>query len=78
MESFAGIDVYSDPGREGTGWVKRTVDIRSDAGWVHLVHESAEVIERDYARIVELMPTMFRVRAAEGDREDARTPGRAE
>ncbi|CAM9640912.1 unnamed protein product, partial [Choristocarpus tenellus] len=56
MESFAGIDVYpgfSTPG----GHVEPTIDIRSDAGWVRLVHESEEVVEKDYQRTVDLMPT---------------------
>lgn len=61
MESFAGIDVYADPANGGSGYVKKTIDIRSDAGWVRLVHDRAEVVERDYRRVVELMPTMYQV-----------------
>eukprot|EP00752_Nemacystus_decipiens_P001229 g1228.t1 len=61
LESFAGIDVYADPKNGGSGHVKKTIDIRSDAGWVRLVHDSEEVVERDYRRVVELMPTMYRV-----------------
>lgn len=53
--------MYPDPERGGTGWVKRTIDIRSDAGWVHLVHENPDVVERDFQRVVEFMPTMYRV-----------------
>ncbi|CAM9458146.1 unnamed protein product, partial [Hapterophycus canaliculatus] len=64
LESFAGIDVYADPKNGGSGHVKRTIDIRSDAGWVRLVHDREDVVERDYRRVVELMPTMFRVSAA--------------
>ena len=64
MESFAGIDVYADPGRGGSGHMKKTIDIRSDAGWVRLVHDNKEVVERDYRRVVELMPTMYEVSAA--------------
>lgn len=65
MESFAGIDVYADPARGGSGYVKKTIDIRSDAGWVRLVHDKSEVVERDYKRVVELMPTMYRVSGEE-------------
>lgn len=61
MESFAGIDVYADPAMAGSGIMKKTIDIRSDAGWVRLVHSTAEVVERDYRRVVELMPTMYKV-----------------
>lgn len=70
MESFVGIDVYADPERGGTGQVKKTIDIRSDAGWVHLVHQDLDVLDRDYRRVVELMPTMLKVSQAveaEGD-----------
>ncbi|CAM9099654.1 unnamed protein product [Scytosiphon promiscuus] len=63
LESFAGIDVYADPKNGGSGYVKKTIDIRSDAGWVRLVHDQEGVVERDYRRVVELMPTMFRVSA---------------
>lgn len=66
LESFAGIDVYADPKNGGSGHVKKTIDIRSDAGWVRLVHDREEVVERDYRRVVELMPTMYRVSPAEG------------
>ncbi|CAM9760437.1 unnamed protein product, partial [Ectocarpus fasciculatus] len=61
LESFAGIDVYADPKNGGSGHVKKTIDIRSDAGWVRLVHDKEEVVERDYRRVVELMPTMYKV-----------------
>ncbi|CAM9221152.1 unnamed protein product [Ectocarpus sp. 8 AP-2014] len=61
LESFAGIDVYADPKNGGSGHVKKTIDIRSDAGWVRLVHDDEEVVERDYRRMVELMPTMYKV-----------------
>lgn len=61
LESFAGIDVYADPKNGGSGHLKKTIDIRSDAGWVQLVHDSEEVVESDYRRVVELMPTMYQV-----------------
>lgn len=67
MESFAGIDVYADPAMGGSGYVKKTIDIRSDAGWVRLVHDRAEVVERDYRRVVELMPTMYKVKVPEDE-----------
>ncbi|CAN0350744.1 unnamed protein product [Pylaiella littoralis] len=61
LESFVGMDVYADPKNGGSGQMKKTIDIRSDAGWVQLVHDREEVVERDYRRVVELMPTMYRV-----------------
>lgn len=71
MESFVEIDVYADPARGGTGELKKTIDIRSDAGWVHLVHGNLDVLEQDYRRVVELMPTMYRVsRNEEGGDHD--------
>lgn len=65
MESFAGMDVYADPERGGTGEVKKTIDIRSDAGWVHLVHENLDVLDEDFKRVVQFMPTMYRVSSSE-------------
>ena len=38
-----------------------TVDIRTDAGWVQLVHENPEALQRDYEQIVDWMPGMFSV-----------------
>jgi hypothetical protein len=36
-----------------------TIDIRTDAGWVQIVNDDKEAFQRDYERIVELMPELF-------------------
>lgn len=41
--------------------IRKTVDIRSDSGWAHIMNDDKEVFESDYARLVELMKTMFEV-----------------
>ena len=41
--------------------IQKTVDIRSDSGWAHLMNDNEEVFDRDYARLVELMKEMFEV-----------------
>jgi len=41
--------------------VTPTVDIRSDAGWIHLINDDPSQLQSDYETIVNLMPTMFRV-----------------
>ena len=42
--------------------IKKTIDIRSDSGWVHLLNDDKEQFITDYDRIVELMPSMFIVK----------------
>jgi gamma-glutamylcyclotransferase (GGCT)/AIG2-like uncharacterized protein YtfP len=39
--------------------IGKTIDIRSDSGWVHLMNDDEEQFIADYNRIVELMPLMF-------------------
>lgn len=39
--------------------IGKTIDIRSDSGWIHLMNDDEEQFIMDYNRIVELMPTMF-------------------
>jgi hypothetical protein len=63
LRSFQAIDVY-DKFAEGQV-VTPTIDIRSDAGWVRLCHSDAAVVEQDYQFIVNAMPTMFEVAAAQ-------------
>ena len=67
MASVVDLEVYSEfleVGRQ----IHPTVDIKSDAGWIQLVHPDPEVFETDFQRIIELMPTLFEV-------EDETTPG---
>mmetsp|Transcript_19588 Transcript_19588/g.29053 ORF Transcript_19588/g.29053 Transcript_19588/m.29053 type:complete len:546 (+) Transcript_19588:160-1797(+) len=42
--------------------IEPTVDIKTDAGWVQLIHDDAETFVKDYQRILELMPLLFSVR----------------
>lgn len=42
--------------------IEKTINIRSDCGWVHLINDDQDQFKRDYDRIVELMPLMFVVK----------------
>ena len=58
MDSYVSDEVFYTPGEE----VLLTVDIKTDAGSIHLFHETAAVVESDYRHIVQvLQPAMFRV-----------------
>ena len=39
--------------------IGKTIDIRSDSGWVHLMNDDENQFISDYNRIVELMPSIF-------------------
>jgi hypothetical protein len=54
----------------------KTVDIRTDCGYVLLVHDDPDVIARDYDHIVSLQSTMFEIEQEEKeeDREVADEP----
>ncbi|KAL3774936.1 hypothetical protein ACHAW5_001298 [Stephanodiscus triporus] len=39
--------------------IQKTIDIRTDTGWAHLMNNDEEEFRRDYARLVELMKDMF-------------------
>jgi len=41
--------------------VEKTINIRSDSGWVHIINDDEEQFQQDYNRIVDLMPLMFSV-----------------
>ena len=58
MESVLDMQVYGaflEIGAE----ISPTRDIRSDAGWVQLINEDQEQFQKDFERIVELMPSLF-------------------
>lgn len=55
MESVHLVDMQFEAGDR----ITKTVDIRTDSGYVLLIHEDPEVITKDYARICELQKTMF-------------------
>ena len=63
LESCVAMEVY--PGFEVGSTVKRTKDIRSDCGWVHLVNESEECMMRDYNMVCRMMQSMFEIVAEE-------------
>ncbi|KAL9182807.1 hypothetical protein ACHAXT_004086 [Thalassiosira profunda] len=41
--------------------IEKTVDIRSDTGWAHLMNDDEDEFRRDYARLVELQKEMVEV-----------------
>lgn len=60
MPSVLDFEIYSEfctPGVE----IKKTLDIKTDAGWVQLINDDRDNLEEDYKKIVDLMPTMFQV-----------------
>lgn len=60
MASVGNMEVYNKFLEVGTH-IHPTVDIKSDAGWVQLVHPDSEIFEADFQRILELMPILFDV-----------------
>ena len=60
LPSVFNMEVY-DPFVSPGSAIEPTVDIKTDAGWVQLVNDDEDALERDYAEIVRLMPAMFRV-----------------
>jgi len=59
LPSVMAMEVYPDFSLGNK--VEKTINIRSDSGWVHLINTDEEQFQRDYNRIVELMPLMFSV-----------------
>ena len=60
MESVLDLEVYG-PFLEPGNRIEKTIDIRTDCGWVQMVHPDEDTFRRDYERILELMPTLFEV-----------------
>jgi len=60
LSSVYAMEVYDhfEPGSR----IEKTIDIRSDSGWVHLINDDEEQFKKDYNRIVELMSQMFVVK----------------
>mmetsp|Transcript_20851 Transcript_20851/g.34402 ORF Transcript_20851/g.34402 Transcript_20851/m.34402 type:complete len:609 (+) Transcript_20851:154-1980(+) len=48
---------FLDEGNE----IEKTVDIRSDTGWAHVMNDDEEEFQRDIARLIELQKEMFDV-----------------
>lgn len=60
LESVFDSEIYDTFSTLGS-FIEPTVDIRTDAGWVQMIHEDSAHLRRDFDRIVELMPTLFNV-----------------
>ena len=60
MESVLDLEVYA-PFLEIGNEIEPTINIKTDAGWVQLVNEDHASFQRDYDRIVQLMPLLFEV-----------------
>jgi hypothetical protein len=61
MDSVLDLEVFSEFLEPGISMIEPTVDIKSDAGWIQLLHPDRETFQRDYERIMVLMPTLFEV-----------------
>jgi hypothetical protein len=62
MKSVLDLEVYP-PFLQVDNKIFPTVDIRTDAGWVQMVNPNDTEFQRDYDRIIELMPTLFDVKS---------------
>ena len=60
MESVFAMEIYPSFLEVGSPIIP-TIDIRTDAGWVQMINDDKDVFQRDYERIVELMPHLFTV-----------------
>lgn len=58
MESVFAMEIYPSFLEVGSPIIP-TIDIRTDAGWVQIINDDREAFQRDYERIVELMPQLF-------------------
>ena len=76
MDSVLAMELYPHFTTIGEQ-IEKTVDIRTDSGWLHIMNDDPEQFKTDYDRVVELMPHMFSVEGGggvvdrtEGDDED--------
>jgi hypothetical protein len=60
LDSVMDLDVYPQFLQVGNE-IQKTVDIRTDTGWAHLMNDDEEKFRSDYERLVELMKYMFEV-----------------
>jgi len=58
MDSTLDLEVYHSFLQLGNR-IEPTVDIKTDAGWIQMIHDDAESFVKNYYRIVSLMPTLF-------------------
>ena len=59
LESTQILQLY--PGFSPGNYVEKTIDIRTDSGFVHLINSEESEFTRDYERILQIMPDMFTV-----------------
>lgn len=59
MESVVCVEIY--PEYEVGSIVSKTKDIRTDCGWIHLIHGDKLKVMDDYRNMCILMRTMFEV-----------------
>uniref|UniRef100_A0A7S4JX60 Uncharacterized protein n=1 Tax=Odontella aurita TaxID=265563 RepID=A0A7S4JX60_9STRA len=64
LESVVHVQVYPQFAEPGNA-VERSRDIRTDAGYIHLVNDDECAMRRDYDAICEYMYTMFEVKEEE-------------
>ena len=55
MASFQSLELSVGVGSE----ISQTVDIITDCGLIRLGHADAQVLDADYRRIADMMPSMF-------------------
>jgi len=67
IQDFYGLDIienlesvqYQKIYKEIGNFIEKTVDIRTDAGFIHLINDNEDTFQKDYRIIVDLMPHMF-------------------
>lgn len=64
MESVFAMEIYPSFQEIGSPIIP-TIDIKTDAGWIQIINDDQEAFQRDYERIVELMPELFVVKESE-------------
>lgn len=60
MSSVLAMELYPQYTTIGEH-IEKTVDIRTDSGWLHMMNDDPDQFKSDYGRIVDLMPHMFAV-----------------
>ena len=60
LDSVMDIEVYPQFLEVGSA-IEKTIDIRTDSGYAHLMNDDDNRFEADYQRLVELMANMFEV-----------------
>ena len=69
MESVLAMELYPHYTAIGEN-IEKTVDIRTDSGWLHIMNDNPVNFKADYDRVVELMPHMFLVEEEGGNGGD--------